>query len=440
MPQRARVYVDYAATAPLRPEVAEAMRRVEAEAWGNPSSPHAVGRRARSAVERARADVAGLLGCAAAGVIFTSGATEANNLAVFGAAGAAPEGRRHVVVSAVEHHSVLEPCLALGRRGWAVDVVAPEPDGRVAAERMAAALRPETALCALMLANNEVGALQPVAAVAAACRAAGVPLLCDAVAAAGRVPLREAAAHADLVTVSAHKIGGPQGAGALCVAPGCALAPVWRGGRQERGWRPGTENVAAIAGFGAAARLLREEEAALLARLRALDARLRRGAAATAPQGHAAGPPDPALRVPGLLTLAFPDLDGEALLVGLDLRGVAAGSGAACTSGSLRPSHVLQAMGLPPQACRFPVRLSLGWGSAEADVDAAAAALGEVVALQLAARGRAAGGAGAPAGWRAGARLSGPGSRASSRSDSRSARSPAAIRSAASVTEIQVRS
>ena len=342
--------------------------------WGNASSVHATGRRARALVERARGQVARLLAADPAGVVFTSGGTEANNLAVFGAAGAAP-ARRHIVVSAIEHHSVLEACLALGRTGYAVTPVPPDGDGRVDPDRVAGALRHDTALAALMLANNEVGTIQPVAAVGRACRAAGIPLLVDAVAAAGRLPLDAGALGAAYLTISAHKLGGPQGVGALYVAPGRGLAPLFHGGAQERRWRPGTENVAAIVGFGVAAELAALELPATAAHLAALAALLTEAVLAADCGALVTGPLDPAARVPGLVSFAFPGMDGDALLVYLDLHGVAAASGAACTSGSVLPSHVLAAMGLPPAACRAALRLTLGRESAPADALRAAEAV-----------------------------------------------------------------
>jgi cysteine desulfurase len=396
-PNRTRVYLDWAATAPLRPEALEAMCAVLRDSWGNASSPHGAGRRARAAVERARAQVAGLIHCPPDRLVFTSGGTEANNLAVLGTAALAPE-RRHVVVSAIEHRSVLDACLALGRRGHALTIVPPDGDGRVPAARVAAALRDDTALCALMLANNEVGALQPVADVGAACRARGVPLLVDAVAAAGKLPLGVDDLGADLLTLSAHKLGGPQGAGALYVAAHRELAPLVHGGGQERRWRPGTENVAAIAAFGVAAELAGRELPAAAARLRLLDARLRAAVLAADCGAVPTGPADPALRVPGVSSFAFPGCDGEALLVALDLLGVAASGGSACTSGSVEPSHVLAAMGLPADVCRAPLRLSLGTGTLESDLEQAVAALREAVRRQGARRPARAAGAAPSAG------------------------------------------
>ncbi len=376
-----RVYLDHAATTPLRPEALAAMTLHWRDAWGNASSPHAYGRRARAAVEQARREVAGLLAAEPSRIVFTAGGTEANNLAIFGTAAAAPE-RRHLVLSAIEHHSVLDACAALQRRGYACDLVRPDRSGRVRAGDFLAALRPDTALAALMLVNNEVGAIQPVPEVARACRARGVPLLVDAVAAAGKLPLAVGELGADLLTVSAHKLGGPQGVGALYLDPERELVPLLHGGGQERRWRPGTENAAGIVGFGVAARLAAAELPAVAARLRAAAAALRRAVEARGCGAVPTGPADEAERVPGLVSYVFPGLDGDALLVSLDLQGVAAGSGSACTSGAVLPSHVLVAMGLDAQARSAPLRLSLGASTPPEVLAAAAEAIAAAVARQ----------------------------------------------------------
>lgn len=374
-------YLDHAATTPLRPEALAAMTSHWRDAWGNASSPHAYGRRARAAVEQARREVAGLLAAEPSRIVFTAGGTEANNLAVFGTAAASPE-RRHLVVSAIEHHSVLDACAALQRRGYACDLVRPDRSGCVRAGDFLAALRPDTALAALMLVNNEVGAIQPVPEVARACRARGVPLLVDAVAAAGKLPLAVSDLAADLLTVSAHKLGGPQGVGALYLAPGRELVPLLHGGGQERRWRPGTENAAGIVGFGVAARLAAAELPAVAARLREAATALRRAVEACGCGAVPTGPADETERVPGLVSYVFPGLDGDALLVSLDLQGVAAGSGSACTSGAVLPSHVLVAMGLDAQARSAPLRLSLGASTPPRVLVAAAEAIAAAVARQ----------------------------------------------------------
>ena len=378
------IYLDHAATSPLRRECRDLMAEVSVRAWGNPSSPHAAGRRARAVVERARRQVAAVLGAAPSEIVFTSGGTEANNLAVSGTAGARPE-HRHLVASAIEHHSVLEACRALARHGYGLSLVPPDRDGFVPAERVLAALRPDTALCCLMLANNEVGSVQPVGAVAGGCRAAGVPLLVDAVAAGGRLALRAPELGADFLSLSAHKFGGPKGVGVLYVRTGRELAPMLHGGGQERRWRPGTENVPAIAAGALALELAAMELESTAAVLRSRAGELTRAVRALCPAALPTGPEDPARRLPGLVSFAFPDLDGDALLATLDLLGVAAGSGAACTSGSREPSHVLAAMGHDRAACRAALRLSLGTETSSFEVAEAARAVAAAVARQGAA-------------------------------------------------------
>ena len=381
----AMVYLDHAATSPLRPDCLEALIGAERGGWGNPSSPHAAGRRSRAIVEEARREVAELIGADPAQVVFTGGATEANNLAVLGTARVRPG--RHIVLSAVEHHSVLEPCRHLGRDGWQVTEVLPGPDGVLDAGAIIGALRQDTVLCCLMLANNEVGALEPVVEVGQACRARGLPLLVDAVAAAGKVPVDVRTLGAHLVTLSPHKFGGPRGIGALWVHPDLELGPLLHGGGQERRWRPGTENVGAIAAAGVACRLARRELgwagpllARRAARLGQLVEQADLGAIPT-------GPASAVQRVPGLVSFAFPGLDGDALLAALDLRGVAAGSGAACSSGSRQSSHVLAAMGLAPAACRAALRFSLGTETGEDALEVAVGALEAAVRCQRASAG-----------------------------------------------------
>jgi cysteine desulfurase len=325
-----RVYCDHAATTPILPEVAAAMAEAP---WGNPSSLHAEGRAARAAVEAARRQVAALIGATPSEIVFTSGGTEADNLAVWGVA----QGR-HIVCSAVEHHAVLDACRALGD----VTLVPVDGYGRVDPDDVRAALRPDTALVSVMLANNEVGTIQPVREIARICREAGVLCHTDAVQAVGQMPVDVGELGVDLLSLSAHKIYGPKGVGALYVRHGVALTPLQRGGSQERTWRPGTQNVPGIVGFGKAAELARAE------------------------------------LLPAIASFAFPDLDGEALLVALDLAGVAASGGSACTSGAATGSHVLAAMGI----AGAPLRLSFGRDTTAADVDYVAATVRRIVARQ----------------------------------------------------------
>lgn len=357
-----RIYCDHAATTPIHPDVVAAMLTAP---WGNPSSLHAEGRAARAAVEAARREVAALIGARPEEIIFTSGGTEADNLAIAGAGGG-----RHVICSAVEHHAVLDACRADGE----VTAVPVDGRGRVDPDDVRRALRPDTALVSIMLGNNEVATLQPVAEIAAICREAGVRCHSDAVQAAGKVQLDVGALGVDLLTLSAHKIYGPKGVGALYVRSGVEMDPMVHGGGQERRWRPGTENVPGIVGFGRAAALARAELPARAAHLRAMAERL----AAQVDCGQPTG--DPAQRLPGIASYVFADVDGQALLAALDLSGVAAASGSACTSGAPEPSHVLLAMGLPPDLALTSVRLSLGRDTTAEDVDEVAAILRATVA------------------------------------------------------------
>ena len=367
-----RVYLDYNATAPLREAAREAMLAALSEV-GNPSSVHAEGRAARAIVEQARRDVAALAGGPAKDVVFTAGGTEAANLAL------APGfyGLRRLIVCATEHVCVL------GGHRFGADAVEVAPvgaDGRIDLERLETLLRGAPALVALQAANNETGVLQPVFEAAELTRAQGGLLVCDAAQAAGRLPLADAARGADVVLLSAHKFGGPKGAGALAaLRPGLSFeTPLLRGGGQERGRRAGTENVAALAGFGAAARAVLsglEAEAARLAGLRdAIAARVR----ALAPEATVFAEAAP--RLPNTLAFAVPGVAAATLLMRLDLEGVAVSSGSACSSGKVGPSHVLAAMGVPAALAAGAIRVSLGWASSEADVGGFAEALGKALA------------------------------------------------------------
>jgi len=345
---RRETYLDWNATTPLRPEAATAIAGALA-LGGNPSSVHANGRAARQLVERSRAAVAALVGAAPDGVVFTSGGTEANHLALLGS------GRARVLVSAVEHSSVLQAvpeaeCIPVDR------------DGIVAGAALAALLvadeRP--AVVSVMLANNETGVIQPVRALADIAHAHGALFHCDAVQAAGKIPVPLAGLGADLVTLSAHKVGGPAGAGALLLAPGVEVAPLQRGGGQERYRRAGTENLAGIAGFAAAASVCDPAE---YGRVRDLRDRL-----------EAALPSDAVvigtgtLRLPNTSAIAMLGVPAETQVIALDLDGVMVSAGAACSSGKVGPSHVLAAMGLAPDIANSTIRVSLGWSTSEADI------------------------------------------------------------------------
>ncbi|ADU51342.1 aminotransferase class V [Thermaerobacter marianensis DSM 12885] len=372
-----RVYLDYAATTPVRPEVRRRMMAVLEEAWGNPSSLHHAGRAARAVIDEARAQVAGLLKCRPREVIFTSGGTEADNLALKGVALAHGDRGRHIVTTAVEHPAVLHACAALERQGFDVSYVPVDGDGRVDPERVAAALRPDTILVSVMLVNNEVGTIQPVAEIARAARARGVLVHTDAVQAAGVLPLDVEALGVDLLSLSAHKIGGPKGAGALYVRAGTELLPLLDGGGQERRLRSGTENTAAIAGFGLAAELAGREREERVTRLAGLQRRLEEGLLARIPGAriHGAGAP----RAPHITNVGLPGVTADTVLIQLDLEGIAASSGSACSAGTPEPSHVLQAMGLSEADAFSAVRFSLGDGTTEADIDRVLDVLPEVV-------------------------------------------------------------
>jgi cysteine desulfurase len=409
-------YLDYAASAPLRAEALAAMLPLLERPAANPSSQHAQGRAARAAVETAREQVAALVGAAPSEVVFTSGGTEADNLAVKGAVLARPAGERHLVCSAVEHHAVLDAAAwAEAEAGAEVDLAPVDGSGRVDLDRLAALLRPapadppgrtptdlagsarpapwlrpgRTALVAVMAANNEVGTGQPVAAVAELAHAAGAVLLCDAVQAAGLPGADMAADGIDLLALAAHKLGGPTGVGALVVRSGTALRPLLHGGGQERGLRSGTLPAAAIAGFGAAAAAaLTDRTTGADATLATLRTRLLTALRAVAPDLEVNGDPGPVPDagptpsrggLPGLLSVRFPGRRAEDLLLLLDRHGVACSAGSACASGAVTPSHVLVAMGRDPAAARETVRFSLGHASTEADVDAAAAAVAQAL-------------------------------------------------------------
>jgi cysteine desulfurase len=378
-------YLDYAASAPLRAEALTAMLPLLERPAANPSSQHRQGRAARAAVETAREQVAALAGAAPAEVVFTSGGTEADNLAVKGAVLARPPEGRHLVCSAVEHHAVLDAAAwAEADAGARVDLAPVDRLGRVELDRLAPLLQPgRTALVAVMAANNEVGTGQPVAAVADLAHAAGALLLCDAVQAAGLPGVDMARDGVDLLALASHKLGGPTGVGALVVRAGTTLRPLLHGGGQERGLRSGTLPAAAIAGFGAAAdAALADRQTDAATTLTTLRTRLLSGLQTLAPDLQLNGDPTPSgAGLPGLLSVRFPGRRAEDLLLLLDRYEVACSAGSACASGAVAPSHVLVAMGRDPAEARETVRFSLGHGSTQADVDEAVAAVSR--ALQV---------------------------------------------------------
>lgn len=374
-----RIYLDYNATAPPLQEVVEAVARAMAGTPGNASSVHSFGQQAKGDLDAARAEVAALLGAELSEIVFTGGGTEADNLAIRGAAEALEAaGRRHLVTTTIEHEAVLKTVRALERRGWEVTLVPVDSAGLVSAEAVAGAVRPDTALVSVMHANNEIGTIQPIEAIARLLSGSGVLLHTDAVQSAGKIPVDVRQLGVDLLSISSHKFGGPKGTGALWIRRGVRLFSQMTGGRQERGRRAGTENVPALVGMGVAARIVREKLEAASRELAALRDRLEAGILTTVPGTHVNGDRDQ--RVPNTTNISFDGIEAESLLIALDLEGVAISTGSACSSGTLEPSHVLRAMGLPHPRTRNSLRFSLGPATTGADVDFVVGVLPQLVA------------------------------------------------------------
>jgi cysteine desulfurase len=368
MSRAVRIYLDYNATSPPLPDVVSAVTRALTECFGNASSVHAYGQQSKALVDEARREVAALLDADASEVVFTAGGTEADNLALRGAAESLePLGRRHVITTGIEHEAVLNTLKAVGRRGWTVTTLPIDESGIVTPEALRQALTPETALVSVMHANNEVGTIQPIAELASIARAHGALFHTDAVQSAGKIPVSVRKLGVDMLALSAHKFGGPKGIGALWVRRGVRLTSVMTGGKQERNRRAGTENVPAIAGLGVAARLARQKLDGNAAALASLRDHLERGILAGVPGATVNG--DASRRVPNTTNISFDGIEAESLLIALDLEGVAVSTGSACSSGSLEPSHVLKAMGLAHARTRNSLRFSLGPGTTRAEVD-----------------------------------------------------------------------
>lgn len=363
-----RIYFDHNATTPLHPAVLEAVTRALADDFGNASSVHAFGQKAKAHLDTARARTAALIGAEPVDLVFTAGGTEADNFAIRGVAEALEaRGRTHLVCSGIEHEAVLNTCRHLARRGWTHGIVPPTADGRITPDALREVVTPQTALVAVMHANNEIGTLQDIAALAEVAHGAGALFHTDAVQSVGKVPIDVAALGVDLLALSGHKFGGPKGTGALWIRRGTRIVPILTGGRHERNRRAGTENVPALVGLGVAS-----VEAA-----RALDThgrdvgalrdRLERGVLRGVPGTVVNG--DPAARVPNTTNISFERVEAESLLIALDLEGIAVSTGSACSSGTLEPSHVLKAMRLPPARTQGALRFSLGPGNTAAEVD-----------------------------------------------------------------------
>ena len=362
-----RVYLDHNATTPVAPEVIAAMLPCLAEDYGNASSIHSFGQRARAAVERARETVAGLLGARPGEIVFTSGGTEADNLAIFGLLGAATGARNHVITTQIEHHAVLNACQWLEGQGIEVTFLPVSADGLVDPEAVRRAICPETVLITVMHANNELGTVQPIEEIGRIAAEADVYFHCDAVQTAGKMALDVTRLGVDLLSISGHKFGAPKGVGALYVRKGTRLRPIFYGGHHERDRRPGTENVAGIVALGRAVELAQAHRGQDASRLAALRDTLENALVAQVSSARVNGARAP--RTPNTSNITFPFIEGESLVIALDLKGVACSTGAACSSGAVEPSHVLTAIGLPPDEARASLRFSLGHGNTREEID-----------------------------------------------------------------------
>jgi cysteine desulfurase len=373
-----RVYFDHNATTPVDPAVAERMTRVLVEDFGNASSIHQFGQRAKAVLDEARTAVADLINADPSEVVFTSGGTEADNFAIRGVAEALEStGRRHLVASSIEHEAVLNTFKALARRGWTTTLLPVDATGIVRPADLEAALTDKTALVSVMHANNEIGTIQPIAELARLAHARGAVFHTDAVQSVAKIPVDVRALGVDLLSLSAHKFNGPKGAGALWIKRGTRIGAILTGGKHERNRRAGTENVPGIAGLGVAATLAAAKLPFEAARLAALRDRLERDVLARVPNTAVNGARDQ--RVPNTTNISFEGVEAESLLIALDLEGIAVSTGSACSSGTLEPSHVLRAMGLRTHRTQNSIRLSLGAGNADAEIDYLLEKLAKVV-------------------------------------------------------------
>ena len=372
-----QVYFDHAATAPVRPEVVEAMLPYLYSFWGNPSSLHATGMRAAEGVERARAHAAALIGADAEEIVFRGSGTEADNHALIGSAFALRRKGEHIITSAIEHHAILHTAEFLAEAGYRVTVLPVDSTGTVDPDDVRAAITDRTVLVSIMHANNEVGTIQPVAEIGAICRRRGVLFHTDAVQTAGHLPIDVGAMNADLLSLSAHKFGGPKGVGALYVCAGVTLSSYMHGGGQEMGRRASTENVAGIVGLGEAARLAKRDMASEGADAAELRDIVVQGALERVPRIRITG--HPTRRLPKNASFCIAGVEGRAIVRELDAAGFAVSSGSACTSGKLSPSHVLLAMGIAPDVARGSLRVSVGPGNTRDEVASLLDVLPEVV-------------------------------------------------------------
>ena len=373
-----RIYLDHNATTPLDTAVADRMAQALRDVWGNASSVHHFGQQAKAALDEARASVASLLSADASEIVFTAGGTEANNIAIRGAAEALEaSGRRHLITCGIEHEAVLNTMKSMARRGWRVTTIPVNTSGIVAADQLREAITDDTAVVSITHANNEIGTVQPIAELAAIAHERGALFHTDAVQSAGKIAVDVRALGIDMLSIAAHKFYGPKGAGALWVKRGVRLLPFMTGGRQERNRRAGTENVPALIGLGVAADLAKKKIETESPRLAALRDRLEAGILSTISGTDRNGAASP--RVPNTTNISVDRVEAESLLIGLDLAGIAVSSGSACSSGTLEPSHVLKAMGYPHARTLGSIRFSLGASNTEEHIDRVLTALPPIV-------------------------------------------------------------
>lgn len=362
-----RIYLDNAATTPVRPEVLQEMMPFFSEIFGNPSSVHFYGRKSKAALEEARERVANAIGAKKEEIVFTSGGTESDNLAIKGVAYAKQNKGNHIITSTIEHHAVLETCHFLEKNGFNVTCLPVDATGLVNPEDVRNAITDQTILISVMHGNNEIGTIEPIAEIGAIAKEKGITFHVDAVQTVGNVPVKVDALNCDLLAVSAHKLYGPKGIGALYVRKGTRLVSLLHGGEQERRRRAGTENLTAIVGFGKAIELAVAEMPAKAEHITRLRDKLIKGIMGTVPYTRLNG--HPAKRLPGNVNIAYEYIEGESVLLNLDMVGIAASSGSACSSASLEPSHVLTAIGLPHEIAHGAIRFSLGRETTEAQID-----------------------------------------------------------------------
>ena len=362
-----RIYLDNAATTRVRPEAVQAALPIMTEIYGNPSSIHSFGREAKKALEKARCQVAAAIGAKKEEIYFTAGGSESDNWALKGVAHTLSSKGKHIIPPAIEHHAILHTCAALEKEGFTVTYLPVDEYGRVTAEQVEKALTPETILVSVMMANNEIGTVEPIAEIGAVCKAHKVLFHTDAVQAVGHLPIDVKAMNIDLLSLSGHKFYAPKGTGALYIRTGVRLQNLIEGGAQERSRRAGTENLPAIVGMGAAIELITAEMPEETPRMTALRDKLIRGILDAIPESRLNG--HPTQRLPGNVNISVRYIEGESLLLSLDMAGIAASSGSACTSGSLDPSHVLLAIGLPHEIAHGSLRFSLGRETTEEQID-----------------------------------------------------------------------